>query len=75
MKNNGHVVAMTGDGVNDILPLRKRYVDGSGSEARNGSLSLDGSFCEYPKVVSEGRRVINNIKKYQVILNKTLHCS
>ncbi len=79
MKNNGHVVAMTGDGVNDILALREADTSiamASGSEAaRNVShlVLMDSNFASMPKVVSEGRRVINNIEKVsKLYLTKTI---
>ena len=79
MKNNGHVVAMTGDGVNDILALKEADTSiamASGSEAaRNVShlVLMDSNFASMPKVVSEGRRVINNISKVsKLYLTKTL---
>lgn len=79
MKNNGHVVAMTGDGVNDILALKEADTSvamASGSEAaRNVShlVLMDSNFASMPKVVSEGRRVINNIEKVsKLYLTKTL---
>lgn len=79
MKNNGHVVAMTGDGVNDILALKEADTSvamASGSEAaRNVShlVLMDSNFASMPKVVSEGRRVINNIAKVsKLYLTKTI---
>ena len=68
LKNNGHTVAMIGDGVNDVLALKKADCSiamASGSEAaRNVShlVLLDSNFSSMPKVVQEGRRVINNIQ-------------
>jgi cation-transporting ATPase E len=68
MKNVGNTVAMTGDGVNDILALKEADCAisvASGSEAaRNVShlVLMDNNFNSMPKVVAEGRRVINNIK-------------
>ncbi|HHT55684.1 MAG TPA: HAD-IC family P-type ATPase, partial [Acholeplasma sp.] len=79
LKNNGHTVAMTGDGVNDILALREADTSialASGSEAaRNVAhlVLLDSNFSSMPKVVAEGRRVINNIQKLSgLFLAKTL---
>lgn len=73
LKNNGHTVAMTGDGVNDILALKEADTSiamASGSEAaRNVShlVLLDSNFSSMPKVVLEGRRVINNVQKVAVL--------
>ncbi len=67
LKNMGHNVAMTGDGVNDILALKEADCSisvASGSEAaRNVShlVLLDSNFLNLPAVVGEGRRVVNNI--------------
>ncbi len=79
LKNNGHTVAMTGDGVNDILALKEADTSiamASGSEAaRNVShlVLLDSNFSSMPKVVSEGRRVINNVQRVSTLfLTKTI---
>lgn len=79
LKDNGHTVAMTGDGVNDILALREADTSialASGSEAaRNVAhlVLLDSNFSSMPKVVREGRRVINNIQMLSgLFLAKTL---
>jgi len=79
LKANGHTVGMTGDGVNDILALREADTSialASGSEAaRNVAhlVLLDSNFSSMPKVVAEGRRVINNIEKLSgLFLAKTL---
>jgi cation-transporting ATPase E len=69
LKDNGHKVAMTGDGVNDLLALKEADCSiamASGSDAaRNVSslVMLDSNFGSMPSVVAEGRRVINNISK------------
>lgn len=68
LKQRGDTVAMTGDGVNDILALKEADCAisvASGSEAaRNVShlVLMDNNFLNLPNVVYEGRRVINNIK-------------
>ena len=68
IKKQGNTVAMTGDGVNDILALKEADCAvsvASGSEAaRNVShlVLMDNNFLNLPSVVYEGRRVINNIK-------------
>ncbi len=69
LKAKGHTVAMTGDGVNDVLALKEADCSiamNSGSDAaRNVSqlVLLDSNFSSMPKVVSEGRRSINNIQR------------
>ncbi|MBR3209919.1 MAG: HAD-IC family P-type ATPase [Bacilli bacterium] len=69
LKAHNHVVAMTGDGVNDVLALKEADCSiamNSGSDAaRNVSqiVLLDSDFSSMPKVVSEGRRSINNIQR------------
>lgn len=79
IKAEGNTVAMTGDGVNDILALKEADCAisvASGSEAaRNVShlVLMDNNFNSLPKVVAEGRRVINNIKNSSSLyLMKTL---
>jgi len=78
-QRQGHTVAMTGDGVNDILALKNADCSiamASGSEAaRNVShlVSLDNDFAKLPSVVDQGRRVINNLQRTcSLFLSKTL---
>ena len=69
LKAKGHTVAMTGDGVNDVLALHDADCSiamASGSDAAaNASqmVLLDSDFAKMPSVVSEGRRVVNNIER------------
>jgi cation-transporting ATPase E len=69
IKSAGHTTAMTGDGVNDILALKEADCAisvASGSEAARNVAHLvlmDNNFSSMPKVVHEGRRVINNVKR------------
>ena len=79
LKKQGNTVAMTGDGVNDILALKEADCAisvASGAEAaRNVShlVLMDNNFMSLPTVVYEGRRVINNIKSCaSLYLMKTL---
>lgn len=68
MKDAGHTTAMTGDGVNDIIALKEAdcaITVASGSEAARNVAHLvlmDNNFNSMPKVVYEGRRVINNVQ-------------
>ena len=68
LRAEGKTVAMTGDGVNDILAMRESdcaIAMGSGSEAAfNAShlVLLDNDFANMPNVVAEGRKVVNNIQ-------------
>lgn len=80
LKAKGHKVAMTGDGVNDILALKEADCSvamASGSEATrlvSNLVLLDSNFSSMPSVVSEGRRVINNIQKSSsLFLMKTIY--
>ncbi len=69
LKAAGHTVAMTGDGVNDILALKEAdcsiaMASGSDVAAQVSNLVLlDSNFASMPSVVAEGRRVINNIER------------
>ena len=67
LKQQGHTVAMTGDGVNDVLALKEADCSiamASGSDAAKNCANvvlLDSDFSVMPDIVNEGRRVINNI--------------
>ena len=69
LQNNGHTVAMTGDGVNDILAMKDADCSvamASGSEAAAQAAQvvlLDSDFAHMPDLVYEGRRVVNNIER------------
>ena len=69
LKEAGHVVAMTGDGVNDILALKVADCSiamGSGSDAAKNVahlVSINSNFSALPDVVAEGRRVVNNLQR------------
>lgn len=69
LQNQGHTVAMTGDGVNDILAMKDAdcgIAMASGSEAVSQAANvvlMDSDFARMPNVVSEGRRVVNNIQR------------
>lgn len=82
LKQNGHTVAMTGDGVNDVLALKESdcgVAMNSGSDAaRNVAelVLLDSNFDAMPEVVKEGRRTINNVERSATLfLSKTIYAS
>lgn len=79
LQKNGHVVAMTGDGVNDTLALKASDCSiamASGSDAARNVAQLvlvNNDFASMPKVVAEGRRSINNLQRSaSLFLVKTL---
>lgn len=76
----GHIVAMTGDGVNDVLALRIADCSvamAAGSDAARNVAELvlvDNDFASMPHVVAEGRRSINNLQRSaSLFLQKTLY--
>lgn len=79
LKKQGHVVAMTGDGVNDVMALKEADCSitmGSGSEATKNIASLvllENQFSAMPSILDQGRCVINNIQRTaSLFLVKTL---
>ena len=82
MQKNKHTVAMTGDGVNDVLALRQAdcaiAVKEGSDAARNVAqlVLLNSDFKSIPKIVLEGRRTINNIERSaSLFITKTLYAS
>jgi cation-transporting P-type ATPase E len=80
LQRQGHVVGMTGDGVNDVLALKDADIGiamGSGAPASRAVAKLvllDASFAVLPHVVAEGRRVINNVERVaNLFLTKTVY--
>ena len=80
LKKNGYIVAMTGDGVNDVLALKEADCSvamASGSDAAKSVsqlVLLDSNFASMPKIVAEGRRTINNIERSaSLLLVKTIY--
>ena len=69
LKKKGHTVAMTGDGVNDVLAMREAncavaMAGGAQAAAQVAQLVLtESDFSKMPGIVAEGRRVVNNIQR------------
>lgn len=80
LQDNKHFVAMTGDGVNDVLALKQAdcsiSIKNASDAARNVSqlILLDNDFSSIPNIVKEGRKTINNIERSAtLLLAKTIY--
>ena len=82
MKKQGRIVAMTGDGVNDILAMKEADVSlaiGEGSDAARRSsklVLLKSDFSAVPSIINEGRQSINNLERSATLfLNKNVYAA
>lgn len=82
LKKKGHTVAMTGDGVNDVLALKEADCSialSCGSDAAKSVsqlVLLDSDFASVPRIVNEGRRSINNLERSATLfLTKTVYAT
>lgn len=79
IENSGHTVAMTGDGVNDVLALKEASCGisiGAGADAARRTADivlLENDFSVLPSAINEGRQTINNVTRSSALfLNKTI---
>ncbi len=80
LQDAGHTVAMTGDGVNDVMALKEAdcsiAMESGSDAARTVSqlVLLDSNFAHMPAIVAEGRKTINNIQRSaSLYINKTIY--